>query len=54
MKKYGERASTPGLRICQSTWLRRSRTGGIHLVCSHEFVAVPHASLLPSVLYTCS
>lgn len=28
--------------------LERSRTGGIHLVCSHEFAAVPRASLLPS------
>lgn len=49
MKKYGEKASIPGLRICQSTWLRRSRTGGIHLVCSHEFVAVPHV-VIPSPL----
>ena len=46
MKKYGKSANSSELRICQSTWLRRSRTGGIHLVCSHEFVAVPHTSLL--------
>lgn len=49
MKKYGgkrehSRVKNTSEHVAQEI----KELGGIHLVCSHEFVAVPHASLLPS------